>query len=70
MINSIYPEVGNMSGGIPFTLYGNFSALIGGNFKVLWNDTQIVDAACSISGKQIMGTVPASTTIGRVDIRI
>ncbi len=70
MIKSIYPEVGNMSGGIPFTLYGDFSALIGGSFKLLWNDTQIVDAACSISGKQIMGIIPASTTIGRVDIRI
>jgi len=70
MINSIYPEVGNMSGGIPFTLYGNFSALIGAPFKVLWNDSQIDDAVCSTSGKQILGTVPASNIVGRVDIRI
>jgi hypothetical protein len=53
MINSIYPSIGNLSGGYPFTIYGNFSGLIGAQFKVLWNDTQILDAVCSSSGKQI-----------------
>ena len=44
-----------IGGGIPFTLYGNFSALIGGNFKVLWNDTQIVELGLLCDGH---GVVP------------
>ena len=68
-IASVSPAFGDLVGGYPFALIGNFADVVEfGLQQLLWGDVDIVDSVTSITETKISGVVPPSVEEGRANI--
>jgi len=61
-MTSITPKVGDLAGGYPFTIYGNYTSLTDA-FELWWDENVMISSyEVNANKTQISGIVPTGTT--------